>query len=563
MRANFGDGSSPNDRSDSKQLTTSLFFENEAKASRYGCLFRLALAPSDVAQELPVPTTLGVCLGAAEGGMSMKKPNVFSLVVRLALLGLAGTLMVQAQHADGQRNAGGSGTSSGGTSPTTTTAQDPGVRAGGVGAGSPFPGLSPSQLEFFQNGLARFVQVDSVSGEAPGEAGTGLGPGFNSNSCSSCHAQPGIGGSSPSAAQYPNIGPNPQMLAATDYGALNSIPYFITADGPVREARFPYLVNANGTLSATPDGGVHDLFTIAGRQDAPKCSMAQPNYEQAQQLNNIIFRIPTPVFGSGLIESIPDSAILANWQANSSLKTSLGITGHPNYSGNDGTITRFGWKAQNKSLEIFAGEAYNVEMGVTNEAFPNERSSPASCLYNQTPEDQTNFSASGASIPSDIVAFATFMRYLAPPTPSIKGIPNNPSAASLADGLAMFVAVHCDTCHTPLLMTANAPATASVLANKPVALFSDLLVHHMGSGLADHVSQGTAGADEFRTAPLWGVGQRIFFLHDGRSTPANGGLMNAIQAHASAGSEANQVIALFNKLTSQQQQDLLNFLRTL
>jgi CxxC motif-containing protein (DUF1111 family) len=85
----------------------------------------------------------------------------------------------------------------------------------------------------------------------------------------------------------------------------------------------------------------------------------------------------------------------------------------------------------------------------------------------------------------------------------------------------------------------------------------------MGSGLADNVSQGPAANDEFRTAPLWGVGQRIFFLHDGRSGPANGGLMNAIQQHASNGSEANGVITLFNQLSPQQQRDLLNFLRSL
>jgi len=90
-----------------------------------------------------------------------------------------------------------------------------------------------------------------------------------------------------------------------------------------------------------------------------------------------------------------------------------------------------------------------------------------------------------------------------------------------------------------------------------------LLVHHMGSGLADNVSQGAAGPDEFRTAPLWGVGQRIFFLHDGRSTPANGGLLNAIQAHASQGSEANRVINQFNNLSPNQKQELLNFLRSL
>jgi CxxC motif-containing protein (DUF1111 family) len=291
--------------------------------------------------------------------------------------------------------------------------------------------------------------------------------------------------------------------------------------------------------------------------------LTQPNFAQMQQLGNLIYRIPTPVFGSGLIENIPEAAIYANMSANAAIKRSLGISGHPNMSGNDGTIMRFGWKAQNKSVEMFAGEAYNVEMGVTNELFPEERSlPPASCLFNPTPEDTTNLTASGAAVLSDVVAFSNFMRFLAPSSPSAEGIPGNPSTQSIANGKALFAQVHCDMCHTPAMQTATSSFSAS-LNNRTAALFSDLLVHHMGSGLADNISQGSAGPDEFRTAPLWGLGQRLFFLHDGRATPSNGGLLTAIQAHASSGSEANGVIDLFQQLSNQQKQDLLNFLRSL
>jgi len=441
--------------------------------------------------------------------------------------------------------------------------RDPGVRAGSVNVGQPLTTLSPAELQFFQDGLARFIQVDSVQGTISGEPGVGLGPGFNSNSCASCHAQPAVGGTSPSTNAYPYIGPNPQIQVASDAGATNLLPPFITANGPVRETRFPLVIGAGGNLTTTPDGGVHDLFTIAGRSDAPGCSMQQPNYTLAEQLNDVIFRIPTPVFGAGLIESISDTTILANMNSNLSLKQSLGISGHPNTSGNDGTITRFGWKAQNKSLEVFAGEAYNVEIGVTNELFPNERNNPpASCVFNPTPEDSTNFTLSGDQILSDIVEFANFMRFLAPPTQSTAGIPGNPSAASIQDGRNVFSQVHCDMCHTPVLRTSSSVFTSG-LSNQSAALFSDLLVHDMGSGLADNVVQGAAEANEFRTAPLWGLGQRVFFLHDGRATPANGGLLNAIEAHAGRGSEANGVISLFNSLSNQQKQDLLNFLRSL
>jgi CxxC motif-containing protein (DUF1111 family) len=444
------------------------------------------------------------------------------------------------------------------SSPSTSggsQSKDPGVRAGSISAGQPLSTLSASELEYFNDGLARFNQVDQVA--------TGLGPSYNSNSCASCHAQPSVGGTSPATNQYPNIGPNPQLEAANANGATNTIPSFITSTGPVREARFPFVVNSNGSVTRTPDGGVHALFTITGRTDAGTCTLAQPNFEQMQRLGNLIFRIPTPVFGAGLIESIDDATILANMNAAASLKSKLGISGHPNYSGNDGTITRFGWKAQNKSLEIFSGEAYNVEIGVTNELFPNERNTPpAACLLNPTPEDRTNFDYSGDQIPSDVVEFAHFMRFLAPPAQSSVGIPGNPPASSIQNGQALFSQIHCDACHTSSLQTSLSNFTPG-LTNQTAALFSDLLVHNMGSGLADNVSQGSAGPDEFRTAPLWGLGQRIFFLHDGRSGPANGGLVNAIQQHSSNGSEANAVISNFNQLTSQQKQDLLNFLRSL
>jgi len=441
------------------------------------------------------------------------------------------------------------------SAPGTTGATDPGPRSGSATAGVPLSTLSPDQLAYFLDGQSRFINVDSVSGTVPGETNGGLGPTFNSNSCGSCHAQPATGGSSPAV--------NPQIAAASDAGATNTIPGFITESGPVREARFPFLLNANGAVSQTPDGGVRDVFTITGRQDAAGCSMAQPDFAQMQQLNNVIFRIPTPVYGGGLIENIAEATIYANMAANSALKQSLGISGHPNTSGNDGTITRFGWKAQNKSLEMFAGEAYNVEMGVTNELFPSERSlPPASCLFNPTPEDSSNFPASGAAVLSDVVAFSNFMRFLAPPLPSTQGIPGNPSLQSVTNGQAIFTQIHCDMCHTPSLTTASSSFTAA-LSNQTASLYSDLLVHHMGSGLADNITQGAAAPDEFRTAPLWGLGQRLFFLHDGRATPANGGLLTAIQDHAGSGSEANTVVGAFQLLTQQQQQDLLNFLRSL
>ena len=396
----------------------------------------------------------------------------------------------------------------------------------------PLRGLTPLENAQFQEGARRFNEVVSVTGTEPGATSAGLGPRFNMNSCAGCHAHPTAGGSSPAL--------NPQVAVATRYGATNVAPSFIQPNGPVRVARF------------VSDGGVHDLFVITGRTDAGGCSIAQPDFDTQLAAGNVIFRIPTPVFGAGLIEAISDSTILANKLANATAKSQLGIAGHENRSANDGTITRFGWKAQNKSLEMFSGEAYNVEQGVTNEIFPTKRDETPGCVPNALPEDQTNFAAATpVAAMSDVAAFSAFMRWLAPPPP------NGQPAPGAQRGQQLFAQIGCALCHTPTMQTGN--STSPSLNQKPAPLFSDLLVHHMGAGLADGIQQGTAAGDEFRSAPLWGVGQRLFFMHDGRTSD----LRQAILAHASDGSEANAVIAAFSALPAQAQQDILDFLRSL
>jgi CxxC motif-containing protein (DUF1111 family) len=227
-----------------------------------------------------------------------------------------------------------------------------------------------------------------------------------------------------------------------------------------------------------------------------------------------------------------------------------------NRNGNDGTITRFGWKAQNVSLLIFSGEAYNVEMGITSELFQNEREQDPNCYYASVPNDVQNLEAAGALAGTTAIQnFSNFQRFLAPPTPS-SSTPGG--SLSIGRGRAQFASTGCAFCHTPALPTSET-STIPALRNVTANLFSDLLIHDMGVGLADGVSQGQAGPRDFRTAPLWGLGQRIFFLHDGRTK----NLIEAIQLHQSSGSEANGVINRFNSLGDSAKQDLLNFLRSL
>jgi CxxC motif-containing protein (DUF1111 family) len=497
---------------------------------------------------------------------------------------------------------------------------DPGPRPGPAGAGGTFTVLDNTNAaadrakhDYFLQSLERFQEVDSVSGTIT--PGVGLGPAFNHNSCAACHIQPAIGGSSPVN--------NPQVVNNFAHlnGASNPVntSQFLSATGPIREVRF---VSSDPTNTyAGLDGGVHDVFTIAGRTDAPGCNLQQPNFPQQIAAGNVIFRIPTPLFGAGLVEMVSDSALVDNLNATASQRSALGIGGRFNTNGNDGTITRFGWKAQNKSLLIFSGEAYNVEQGVTNELFQSDRFPPgtpdsviANCTFNTSPEDTTNVIngqantivggvtkpnpnfntpvGTASEMSSDAVNFAAFISLLAPATPTTH-------TASELNGKSLFSSIGCQLCHSPTLVTdlkngngagGGADSLFPALAGFTFHPYSDFAVHHMGSTLTDGVNQGGAGPDEFRSAPLWGIGQRIFFLHDGRTND----LLAAIQAHSSSGnicvtiqdfqqftinggisyfqpftqsqncgSEANNVIAAFNGLNSSQKQDILNFLRSL
>lgn len=387
---------------------------------------------------------------------------------------------------------------------------DPGPRAPQSGpplSGRPLPGLSGADLQAFSTGRAAFAEINNVK--------DGLGPRFNLDGCAGCHSQPAPGGSSPRL--------NPQLMVAAKLGAINQAPPFVEQNGPVRVVRFKR--NANGG----PDGGVHDLFVITGRSDAPAaCKITQPDFSNQ---NNLSFRIPTPTFGLGLIEAVADATLRSNLAADAQQKQALGIRGHFNTSANDGTITRFGWKAQNKSLEGFTGEAYNVEMGVTNDLFPNEREDDPACATNELPEDA-----------GDVATIAAFMRLLAPPQPAA-------ATSSTTNGQALFASVGCAECHTPSLTGAKGPAN----------LYSDLALHRMGQALDDGIVQGAAQGQDWRTAPLWGLGDRLFLLHDGRTSD----LLQVIRLHDSPGSEAHQVVVNFNALTTQQKQDVLNFLRSL
>ena len=488
--------------------------------------------------------------------------------------------------------------------------KDPGVRQGPAGAGGPLPGLTPIEFSMFNEGQQRAIQLEAVCDSCSDlqlgafvdpilaklvsqTNSAGLGTRFNGDQCLGCHNQPALGGSGgfmvpnpedPLEHQRPPENPMFDLIPHRK-GATNPVPSFITQFGPIREVRFVK------TADGRPDGGVHQLFTILGRSDifpigqANTCTadaLPYTDFEAQLRKNNLRFRIPLQLFGLGVLDGIQDREILGRHDESAALRASLGIDGIPNRSGNDGTITRFGWKAQNKSITIFAGEAYNAEMGITTDLFPQAVDESPLCTADKSepndivrmdPDDSQNQSFFNPlhEVP-DWLMFGLYMRFLDPPQPA-------PFSASALRGQQLFgtdaahPGIGCVACHTATMVTPPKSETAA-LQSLTVHPYSDLLIHHMGKRLADDITQGKATGDMFRTTPLWGVGQRMFFLHDGRTSD----LLESIQAHASPAdncnddhahgpcygpSEANAVVRHFNRLSPADQQAILDFLRSL
>ena len=262
----------------------------------------------------------------------------------------------------------------------------------------------------------------------------------------------------------------------------------------------------------------------------------------------VAHRQSTPLFGLGLIEAIPDSTILQGVRS----RPVDGVLGRASIvtdvaSGRN-LVGRFGWKAQQATLLSFAGDAYVNEMGITNRLFPTENAPNGNvALLNRLdkvadPEDQVDRASGKAGIDK----LADFMRLLNPP----QALPLN---VSTTFGAKIFNDVGCTSCHTPMMTTG--PSTIPALNSQRVMLFSDLLLHDMGS-LGDGITQGTANGREMKTAPLWGLRDSAPYLHDGRAATID----DAIRGHdGEAGSSKNKYL----QLSRDQQQLLAQFLMSI
>ena len=362
--------------------------------------------------------------------------------------------------------------------------------------GDPLPGATPREFEEFRNGLDDFREI-----EEPGE---GLGPLFNGTGCASCHNVPAIGGGSP--------------MTELRVGARN-------ADGSFREV--------GGTT-------LYQLFSIPNH----RCQSAIP-----AEATVIARRTSVPLFGAGLIEAIPDETLLA--LADPFDRDRDGISGRAAIVTDVATgqrrVGRFGWKAQVATLLTFAGDAYTNEMGITNDLFPQEpyggisEAQMRECDLVRDPEDFVDPRTGKRAIDN----FEAFMRLLAPPA-------RGTITEEVRTGEQVFAAVGCASCHIPALTT-GAHASAA-LSRKTAALYSDLLLHDVGTG--DGIAQGAAQTNEIRTPALWGLRFRRALMHDGGSaSPAE-----AIMRH---GGEAAGVIERYRTATEPLRRSLLAFLDSL
>lgn len=379
--------------------------------------------------------------------------------------------------------------------PTPPPVNPPQAQVPRTGLGSALPGLTDEQLAAFIDGRADFRTAETV--------GSGLGPIFNDVSCVACHDAGGTGGAS--------------RRTVTRFGR-------------------------------TVDGGFDPLESLGGSLLQQRAIDPAVREVVPREANTVARRVTTPLFGAGLIDAIPDSAIVLG-----SLRTKPpGIAGKvsvvKDVASGENRIGRFGWKAQQATLLAFSGDAYRNEMGITNRLFPTENAPNGNTALLARFDHVADYEDQADPVDgrSDIDRVADFMRLLAPPA---RG---NATPASLA-GERIFATLDCAVCHTPTMRTGKNDIAA--LSEKTVALYSDLLLHDMG-GLGDGIAQGTAGPRDMRTAPLWGLRARPTWLHDGRANTVD----QAIRAHVG---EAQISRERYEVLAATERAQLLAFLDTL
>lgn len=362
--------------------------------------------------------------------------------------------------------------------------------------GDPLPGIRAEEFERFRLGLEDFTEVEGVD--------EGLGPAFNGTSCAGCHNIPAIGGS-----------------------------------GIITEVRAGYR-DESGQFQELQGGTLFHLFSIPNH----RCQAQIP-----PEANVIARRISIPLFGAGLVEAVPDETLLALEDPDD--RNNDGVKGRAarvmDVATGQRRVGRFGWKAQQATLLAFSADAYRNEMGITNDLFPDEfvlgvdPQQLKRCDPTADPEDVTDRRTGLRAIDK----FEDFLRFLAP-------LERGPINDPVRRGEALFTAIRCSSCHLPELTTGA--SKNPVFDRQPVRLYSDLLLHDIGTG--DGIAQADAGPEEIRTPALWGLRYRRPFLHDGSAATLDA----AIRRHDR---EAAQIRERYANLSPEEQAAVLAFLKSL
>ena len=405
---------------------------------------------------------------------------------------------------------------------------------------------APSGFDNQPNGLvdaATFMR-DRGAFEEVEAIGDGLGPIYNAQSCQECHQSPVTGA----------ISQVRELRAGHRDIFGNFVPATaIIADGAVTIPNRS-LINQRAICPA------EDTIVVDGVQQAFSFPQTQ-GVERITTLENIrTARSSLNTLGDGFVESIDDQTLL-NLAAQQCARSGGIICGQairvPVLEANGATaIGRFGWKSQHASLLSFSSDAYLNEMGITNRLAPNDKDVTSVCDVVPDPED-SHPDSEGLN---DVDHFARFMR-------ASKVPPRDLALANSSDGqigASLFQTVGCATCHVPTLTTAppNTPVAAGAfivpppLGNKIIHPFGDFLLHDVGTGDGIVQNGPPETANKMRTAPLWGVRTRNELMHDGRSTT----FFEAIQRHRN---EAQGAVNNFNRLSINQQNQLITFLRSL
>ncbi|RON43104.1 di-heme oxidoreductase family protein [Pseudomonas frederiksbergensis] len=423
----------------------------------------------------------------------------------------------------------------------------------------PSANLPPSRRVDFSVGNS-FFRSPWVIAPSTTTARDGLGPLFNTNACQNCHIKDGRG--------HP---PTPDANNAVSMLVRLSIPdapayaKVIEHIGVVPEPVYGGQLQDMSVPGVAPEGKVRvDYTPVPVRfKDGTEVELRKPTL-QITQLGygpmhpdtRFSARVAPPMIGLGLLEAIPDEAILANAEAQA--KDKNGIAGRPNRVWDDAqqktVLGRFGWKAGQPNLNQQNVHAFSGDMGLTTSLRPFDDCTEAQTACKQAPNG--NGPNGEPEVSDNILRLVLFYsRNLAVPAR------RDVSAPQVLAGKNLFFQAGCQSCHTPKYTTA-ANAAEPELANQVIRPYSDLLLHDMGDGLADNRTEFQASGRDWRTPPLWGIGltQAVSghtqFLHDGRAR----NLLEAVLWHGGEASAAQQQVLSFN---AEQRAALLAFLNSL